>query len=90
MTRRIWKYEIPVDDQDHQIPFWPIHVAAKSDDHAVVVVWCEVELADGEQPATEAHRVFGTGHPLPDGASHRGTVQSGPFVWHLYNTELCT
>lgn len=85
-TRRVWKYEVPVDDQDHDIGFWPVHVAAK--DAATLLVWCEVETAEGEQPTTEPFRVFGTGHPIPPGAAHAGTVQVGPFVWHLYNMAL--
>lgn len=86
-VRRVWKYEVPVDDHDHLIPFWPVHVAAK--DNATLTAWCEVETAEGEAPTLEPFRVFGTGQPIPSGAAHHGTVLVGPFVWHLYNTAMC-
>lgn len=31
--------------------------------------------------------VFGTGHPIPDGAQHLFSCQQGPFVWHLYTID---
>jgi len=31
--------------------------------------------------------VVGTGHPIPDGAIHAGSLLDGPFVWHLYYTH---
>jgi hypothetical protein len=28
--------------------------------------------------------IFGTGHEIPDSAVHIGSIQDGPFVFHIY------
>lgn len=81
MTRRIWKYEVPVDDRNHDVPARVVHVAPAEDRVDAIQVWCEV---DDETLHTMPHRVFGTGQPVPIEYEYRGSVQAGPFVWHLY------
>jgi hypothetical protein len=29
-------------------------------------------------------QVFGTGHPIPDGAKYIDSCDDGPFVWHAF------
>lgn len=36
---------------------------------------------------TVTYEIFGTGHHVPVGALHIGSVIDGAFVWHLYQTS---
>lgn len=45
-------------------------------------VWLDHETT--AQPETRIFTVVGTGHPIPDGATHVGSFQDPPFVWHVY------
>ena len=87
MTRRMFRYEVPVDDQHHTFDLVSNisvrHVAAAAID--VVEFWAEDY--DGVLLTIPRHfQVFGTGQPLPEGASWCGTCQRLPngLVWHLY------
>jgi hypothetical protein len=81
LQTRIYKYTVPVDDQDHLIAFrGPIvHVASQAPN--------EVQLWVQYNPHADKHRwkfrVVGTGQPIPNGMLHVGTAFDGPFVWHL-------
>lgn len=83
-TRRILRYEVPVDDAWHEIELRggkPLHVAARRRD--VVEFWAH---HDESLPVTETRRfiVVGTGHPLPSVPTHyHGTALAGELVWHL-------
>ena len=82
-AKRILRYEVPVDDQwhVHDLAGPIVHVAAR--DPRVVEFWALDE--DGWTRDSE-FRVFGTGHPLPEGRLvHHGTVivADGRLVWHL-------
>jgi hypothetical protein len=79
----IYRYEIPVDDQWHDLELSGavLHVAARKS-HAVEL-WA---LDTGGPAITRTFRVFGTGQPLPDGRPrHIGTALAagGQLVWHL-------
>jgi hypothetical protein len=82
--RRIYRYEIPIDDKDHELTLSGpiIHVAARSMDH--VELWAEHDdNAPGER---RTFRVVGTGHTIPPGFTHVATVfvrSNPPLVWHL-------
>jgi len=89
MTRRVYRYQVPVDDQPHtfKVAGMPLRVAA-SGDARTVEFWIE---DDDQFPAVtrRAFQVFGTGQPLPDIAKWRGTCERHPLglVWHLYEVE---
>jgi len=85
---RVWKYNVPVDDQVHEIEM-PVlaeivHVGRAMSGFDALSFWAEV---DPEQ-TREVRRfmVYGTGHPISRGARHHGTVVflNLPLVWHLY------
>lgn len=83
--RTIWKVNVPVDDeQTISAPGLTkvLHVAAESP--TVLLLWVEVAPAEPNQRLTVYVR--GTGHPLREAqaAEHVGSVQAGPFVWHVY------
>jgi hypothetical protein len=76
----IWRYVVPVDDRWHELVLSGaiLHVASRRADE--VDVWA---LSSGGPEVAREFRVFGTGHPLPEGVTHRGTALDGPYVWHL-------
>lgn len=58
--------------------------------HNVPTVWVEQWLPEkGHEFRTEqvVFEVFGTGHEIPVGATHIGSVIEGMYVWHLYQTS---
>jgi hypothetical protein len=81
--RRMFRYTVPVDDQEHVIPLShsPVAIAA---DLFSVEFWAE--HTEGTPQVKRAFRVFGTGHPLPEDAEWVGTAPRTPegAVWHLY------
>jgi hypothetical protein len=84
--RRMFRYVVPVDDRAHEFRLTcnPVAVAvAEHGSHGwAVEFWAEHADDPG---VTRAFRVFGTGHPLPDGARWVGTCpRIGGLVWHLY------
>lgn len=82
MTRAIYRYEIPVDDQWHAIDLTGNIVHVDSRDIYIVELWAI--HTDG--PATRrGFRVYGTGHAIPDDVTHVGTTiaPGGHLVWHL-------
>ncbi len=89
MTRRVYRWEVPIDDKPHDIGGGPVlHVALRGEPD-VVHVWTE-ELPRQESVwhVPRHVQVFGTGHNLPDGAYHVGSCVAEPFVWHLYAVTL--
>jgi hypothetical protein len=84
MTRRMFRYTVPVDDQRHEFPLTgdPVAVAAHGLDQ--VDFWAEHDDADGR--TDRAFQVFGTGQPLPSGARWLGTClrTAAGHIWHLY------
>lgn len=87
--RRVYRYEVPVDDQVHKLPLSGriVHMDCKQRPD-VVEVWAE---DTGGPVAARTFRVFGTGQELPDDAIHRGTAvvvdKWGRLVWHLYEVQ---
>jgi hypothetical protein len=87
VSRQVYRYTVPVDDQDHEIQVrgfgGPLKVGARQLD--VVEFWA---MANTELPlTTRVFRVFGTGQPVPDVYEYRGTpepVAGGHLVWHLF------
>jgi hypothetical protein len=81
-NERIYRYEVPVDDQWHGFALLgdPLHVGCRRPD--VVEFWARWSL-NGTAVFRE-FRVVGTGHPLPEDVSrYHGTVPIGALVWHL-------
>lgn len=82
--RRIFKYEVPVDDRVHSIDLTSgpvLHVDQQYNDVGRVFFWAW----NDDQDITSARQflVVGTGHLTPSGTVYVGTVQVGPLVWHL-------
>lgn len=89
MSRRMFRYTVPVDDGIHTFSLTgdPVAFAATADSRAVEF-WAE---HDEDAPAPDrAFRVFGTGHSLPPGAVWAGTCPRTALglVWHLYEVKV--
>ena len=87
IDRRMFRYVVPVDDRPHVIELWdtPVAVAARRDGGGFSVeFWAE--HAEGGLTIVHTYQVFGTGHPLPNGAEWVATCPRMPegLVWHLY------
>lgn len=88
MSRRVYKYEVPVDDQWHG--FWtssrgPVLAAACQVSPSVVTIWLEDD--DEVEDRQRDFRVYGTGHPIEEadaGWAASVTEAGGGLVWHVY------
>lgn len=86
--RRVLRWEVPVNDQWHDIG-WGKVVLVDARSFGTVEVWTEEHMAEATRPA----RVFGTGHPIespnddPTAVEHVGScfdTQTKRLVWHVY------
>jgi hypothetical protein len=84
VTAAIYRYEVPVDGQWHDLDLsGAIHHVACRGGADVVELWA---LCSGGPAVTRSLRVYGTGQPLPDHpVTYRGTALAadGALVWHL-------
>lgn len=88
MTRRILKWDVPVDDHDHPIGFGDVvHVGCQGDQYSVVQVWTD---EPNDEPVIRSARVYGTGQPIPADDEHIGSVIAGPLVWHVLTSSRTT
>lgn len=87
MGMRVFKAEVPVDDQWH-----PIHAPRVVHVHhqypRTVTLWFESLPSDDPNVPTMEFCVYGTGHPVPIDAAYVGTTHDGPYVWHLYQRPI--
>lgn len=90
--RQMFRYEVPVTDEPvrHLVTGEVRKVATQQQIPGmfpVVEFWAEnIDPApDGTLPQ-RTFQIFGTGHPLPDGAEWRVTTDRDKvgLVWHLY------
>jgi hypothetical protein len=85
---RIYKHTVPVDDQPHRVELrGPIlHVGSQA--RGQVQLWA-MHYED-VAPVGYIFQAVATGQPFPAGMLYVGTVQDGPFVWHLLKREAVT
>lgn len=89
MTSTIWKYEFDLrkgDRHSFTMPHGarPICIQMQGE---LICLWAEVDPRESFESRT--FRIVGTGHPLPpQQRSYIGTVQAGPFVWHIYEETV--
>jgi hypothetical protein len=84
MPERIYRYEVPVDNQWHAVELHGDPIAVACRDDALVEFWAVHR--DGALTLRRSFIVVGTGHPLPPGATrHVGTAVApgGSSVRHL-------
>ena len=90
--RRIIRWEVPVDDHEHELELngAVLHVDCRD------VKFVEIWTLDSQEPLeTRTFRVFATGQEIPGGWVHVGTALSpghafgprGALVWHLMEKQ---
>lgn len=84
--KRMLKWDIPLDDEWHEIPKltagW--HVAHQTE--GFVTLWTETDLGTADD--TSRARVFGTGQPFANTCTYLGSAMDPRgFVWHLIEAE---
>ena len=83
--RTIYKYQLNLETKETVVPATHgaklIHVG--QDPAGENCLWLELD------PAQEAQKyrfaVIGTGDRVPDDMVHCGSIQDGPFMWHVYS-----
>ena len=82
-TDVIHRYEIPIDDQPHRFTIGrgPLYFACRQGDRVEFWAYAPTESSAMDREFT----IIGTGHPLPPGTWHVGTVLApgGNLVWHV-------
>jgi hypothetical protein len=91
VTERIFRYEVPVDGDWHDLELHGpvLHVACRKAD--VVELWAahrDTPLTAGAARIPQRFTVVGTGHALPVHESHwlhvgTAIAPGGELVWHL-------
>lgn len=84
--RTVWKYPLMADEHLLVLPRPAeiVHVGAEPG-RTFPTVWVEVRPGAPRRPRHLSVR--GTGHEVPEGATHLGSAVCGPFVWHVYLRE---
>lgn len=83
--KRVLKWTVPVDDDEHKIGAGPVALVACQHGSDTVQVWTEEEHGSSASFENARNvRVYGTGHLVPVEWEHLGSVIVGRFVWHLY------
>lgn len=85
--RAMLRYELPVDGTDHvfRLASHPRRVEMSETRLDLVEFWAEGYPDDPGEGVVRRFRVYGTGHPLPEGARWWGTAaRRFGLVWHLY------
>lgn len=85
MDKTIWKFPLEISDTIRlDMPLGAEVLSVQMQD-GTPTLWALVEPA---MPLTAySFRVFGTGHPVPNGAGldvFVGTLQMGPLVFHMF------
>ena len=87
VMRTIFKYPLEVTDNEQKM-LMPegarvVNVGTQLD--GFVYLWALVDSSSRPFSVTTIRTfvIVGTGHPIPDGVEYVGTVQQGPFVWHV-------
>jgi len=90
--RAIYRYEVPVDDQWHEIMMSGKITGTGSRRPGVVEFWA-LASTDPDYASPRSFRVYGTGHALPDDVRpdqlHGSVIAGGGLVvWHLVERKI--
>lgn len=88
MVKRIYKYELSHDEEEHEFPADSrlLYVGKNPANPLMPCLWVEVEASE---PVTEKHRfkIYGTGHDIDEPEDERhyiGTAVCESLVWHVF------
>lgn len=88
MSETIYKYQIEVTDVQAVVMPEGARILSAQMQLGRLCLWAAVETAN--KPSARSIWVYGTGNPafgMP-GKRHIETVQDGPLVWHVFESEL--
>jgi len=87
-THTIWKYPLElVDVQTISLPKGA-EFRLLADQGGTLTLWYEVD--PGAEKADIQIIIAGTGHEIPVGLMHLGSIMQGAFVWHVYRVPTLT
>lgn len=83
----VLKWNVPVDDETHEIGGGPVCFVGCQSRSDIVQVWT---IEDPTAPSWRRVGVFGTGQPVTARGPFLGTaIAAGGFlVWHVFQTEV--
>ena len=83
--KTIWKFKLNSEGRPVLMPqeARPLHVAFQGHD---LCLWAEVDR-DGLPMQARRFAVRPTGEVFPSGGTYIGTAFTGPFVFHVYETQ---
>lgn len=87
--RTVYKFLIPFASNAEESPPMPVSPSAPirltglDPRSGQPAVWLEVETEADQGPGRRM-MAFGTGHDIPKGLTHVGSLIDGSFVWHIY------
>lgn len=80
--KKIFKYPLEIKNQQEiSMPFGAVILTVQLQ-HDEICIWAKVNPANSPENVTVY--VVGTGHEIPDGTAYIGSVQQGPWVWHIF------
>lgn len=87
--KAVWKFPFEVDDRVQLLLPEASSVLHVGTDPAHPTISGRLALWALVDPTTPLVlpcplRIIGTGHPLDGFAEHLGSVQDGPFMWHIF------
>ena len=80
----IWKYELALGPDsvfDVKMPKGA-QVLCVQNQGGDIFLWAKVD-PEGERERRK-FAIYGTGNPVPANGTYIGTVQQGPFEWHVF------
>jgi len=88
MTRRIFRYEVPIDGKTHEIRLAsdPVFIFCRS---LLTIEFWVIDRSDGPE-RSRFFTVIGTGSDMPPNGTYVGTAVApdGAYVWHLIEEGL--
>lgn len=82
--KTIWKFEVPVEDEVSVEMPCHSEVLAVQEGESPGVLWLWAIVDDTFTTRPRRFSIRGTGHPLGEVGPYIATVQTGPFVWHVF------
>lgn len=80
----IYKYSVTVTRKQHVIMPLGAKILSAQVQHGAIQLWAQV--TPGVQDKKRTINMFGTGHEIEGNPGEFiATVQTGPYVWHLFD-----
>lgn len=83
--RTIHKYPLAFDEDNSVVMPTGSRLVLFAIQNGIPHVWADV--ITGNQNEVRRLAIHGTGHPVGTLSRHIGSLQDGPFVWHLYDKD---